>query len=384
MGAYRICTRCVMDTSDPDIRFDEQGVCSHCHEHDLLVRLRVIEGEKGWCELERISARIKRDGSGSKYDCVIGLSGGVDSSYTAWLAKRLGLRPLAVHLDNGWNSEVAVRNIEQLVRRLGLELRTYVIDWEEFRDLQLAFLKASTPDSEVPTDHAINSLLRLTARSEGIRHVLSGANIRTETHLPRAWSQGHWDWKYIRSIHKQFGTIRLRTYPRTRLVQGYVARLTQQWVWPLNYVDFVKQDAKELLRSEVGWCDYGAKHSESIYTRFYQGYILPRKFGFDKRRSHLSALVCSGQMGREEALRELERDPYPPELQQQDLQYVVKKLGITHPEFDAIMALSPKSYHEYPSYDSFYRGQFFRGARFVYRRIKAMAPRRDPALAGPF
>lgn len=367
---YQICKRCVMDTSDPNIRFDASGVCNHCHAYDELVRTRVFSGEEARRRLDALLAEIREAGAGRKYDCVIGVSGGVDSTFVAYEVKRLGLRPLAVHLDNGWDSELAVKNIENVLKRLDIDLHTRVLDWEEFRDLQLSFLKASTPDSEIPTDHAIVAELYRTAARIGVKHVVAGVNVRTESHLPGAWSQGHLDWRYIRSVHRRFGSRPLRTFPHMSLLDQYRFRATHRWVEILNYLDYDKHRAKEILQQELGWRDYGGKHYESIYTRFYQGYILPSKFGFDKRKSHFSSLICSGQMTRAAALAELQTEAYPPDLQEADRKYVIKKLGITPQEFDAIMAAPPKSYHDYPSYAGFHNSRGVAVARSVYRLLR--------------
>ena len=347
---YRMCTRCVMDTTDPDIVFDENGVCNHCHTYDRMVREYVVDGEEGLRHLEQTAQKIRKDGQGKKYDCVIGVSGGVDSTYVAYHVKKLGLRPLAVHLDNGWDSELAVKNIEETLKRLGIDLYTEVLDWEEFKDIQISFLKASTPDSEIPTDHAINALLGNLAQKIGVKYVIIGSNVRTEMHLPRAWSQGHLDWKYIREIQKRFGTQPFRTFPHIGFFTYYLRMLTQKRVEILNCLGYNKKEALRVLREELGWRYYGGKHYESIYTRFYQGYILPEKFGFDKRRSHLSSLVCSGEVTREQALEELKVPTYAPSMQEEDREYVVKKLGLTDAEFAAIMSAPRKSYWDYPSY----------------------------------
>ena len=350
---YRMCTRCVMDTTDPDIVFDENGVCNHCHTYDRMVREYVVDGEEGLRHLEQTAQKIRKDGQGKKYDCIIGVSGGVDSTYVAYRVKKLGLRPLAVHLDNGWDSELAVKNIEETLKRLDIDLYTEVLDWEEFKDIQISFLKASTPDSEIPTDHAINALLGNLAQKIGVKYVIIGSNVRTETHLPRAWSQGHLDWKYIREIQKRFGTQPFRTFPHIGFFTYYLRMLTQKRVEILNCLGYNKKESLRVLQEELGWRYYGGKHYESIYTRFYQGYILPEKFGFDKRRSHLSSLVCSGEVTREQALEELKVPTYAPSMQEEDREYVVKKLGLTDAEFAAIMSAPRKSYWDYPSYGHF-------------------------------
>jgi N-acetyl sugar amidotransferase len=286
---------------------------------------------------------------------VIGLSGGVDSTYTAYVVKQLGLRPLAVHLDNGWNSEVAVRNIENLVTRLGIDLHTEVLDWDEFRDLQLAFLRASTPDSEVPTDHAIIATLYRVAKRERIGWIIEGSNIVTEVMLPQTWSRGHGDWKYIRSVGERFGTRPLRTFPHYSMFEGQIGYPKLHGIRRLavlNYLDYDKPQAIEVMKRELGWEYYGGKHYESVYTRFYQGYILVEKFGFDKRRSHLSCLVNNGRLTRADAVAELGKPTIEPVQLREDRAFVVKKLGISDAEFSSIMALPKKTFWDYPSYEA--------------------------------
>ncbi|MRR37903.1 N-acetyl sugar amidotransferase, partial [bacterium] len=274
-GTVRACSRCVMDTTDPDIRFDDQGVCNHCHEYDEAIRLLILPPHEAEKKLNQIVEKIRKEGRRKKYDCVIGVSGGVDSSFIAYKVKELGLRPLAVHLDNGWDSELAVANIHKLLEILKIDLHTHVIDWEEFRDLQLSFLKASTPDSEIPSDHAIVAIMNKTASKIGVRYVITGHNIRTESHLPPAWSQGHFDWRYVRSVHKQFGTLPLKTFPHLDLVAYFRHIFILRWINLLNYLDYNKEDAMKMLQEKFCWKYYGGKHWESIYTRFYQAYILP-------------------------------------------------------------------------------------------------------------
>jgi N-acetyl sugar amidotransferase len=362
-----------MDTTDPDIEFDEKGVCNHCHGYDRQVNQFVLEGEAGLHYSEGLVGKIRLEGKSKPYDCVIGVSGGVDSTFLAYKVKEMGLRPLAVHLDNGWDSELAVKNIEQTLNILGIDLHTHVLDWEEFKDLQLAFLKASTPDSEIPTDHAIAAVLNRTAERIGVRFVIIGTNVRTETHLPRAWSQGHNDWRYIASVYRRFGKGRLSSFPHQDMLTYLRRRLTIKTVPILNYLDYNKKDAMQILEKELGWNYYGGKHYESIYTRFYQGFILPVKFGYDKRRTHLSSLICSGEVGRTEALIEIEKPSYPPALQEEDRVYVIKKLGITDDEFEAILDLPKKTYWDYPSYGKMFTSSFMKrtlsGMQMFYRKI---------------
>ena len=348
---YRICTRCIMDTSDPEIRFDEAGVCSHCERFAELSRTMTAPEAERAGRLERLVDEIRQRGKGRDYDCVIGLSGGVDSTYVAYQTKRLGLRPLAVHLDNGWDSELAVKNIENIVRKLDIDLQTHVLDWGEFSDLQRSFLKASVPDGEIPTDHAIGAVLLRTAVRLGIPTLISGSNVATEGILPSSWTYGVTDWRYISSVHRRFGTRPLRTFPHYTFIEyGYfLAVRGLRSVRLLDYLDYDKERAMATIERELGWRYYGGKHYESIYTRFFQGYVLPRKFGIDKRRAHLSTLVNAGQTTRDLALAAMKEPPYPEAEQQADLEYVTKKLAFTPAQFAEIMAAPPKSYRDYPN-----------------------------------
>ena len=357
-----------MDTSDPNITFDAQGVCSHCHRYEKKSVTALIPAEHREKALQDLVFRIKKHGQGKRYDCLIGVSGGVDSTYTAFLVKQLGLRPLAVHLDNGWNSEMAVANIESVLRVLGIDLYTHVLNWEEFRNLQISFLKASTPDSEIPSDHAIVGLMRRKAAEEGIRHILLGCNFRTEGIMPKAWSDGHGDWRYIRSVHRQFLNTPLSNYPHYSLYQRawYQFVLQQKMVYFLDYFDYDKKRALDIIEKELGYRRYAGKHYESIYTRFFQAYILPKKFGFDKRRAHLSTLINAGQMSREEALEEMKNPPCAPEQLQEDYDFVIKKLNLSAPEFEGIMGLPKKTFWDYPSYE---RGILMKGAVYLKQRF---------------
>lgn len=335
--------------ADRNISFDANGVCNHCRRYDSLVAVRILKGDAGAQALATLVVNMKANGKGRDYDCIIGVSGGVDSTYVAYLTRERGLRPLAVHFDNGWNSELAVQNIENVLKRLDIDLYTYVVDWPEFRDLQVAFLRASTPDGEIPSDHAINALLWREAARRGVRYIVSGMNFTTESISVPDWSYGHSDWRYIRDVHRKYGTVPLKTYPR--FTPAYLAYLTLvrriRNVSILNYVEYNKQDVMALLESELGWVNYGGKHHESIYTRFFQGYILPRKFSVDKRYGHLSDLINAGQMTREDALREMEKPTYDPDLQEQDRVYVCKKLGLSAEQFEEIMNAQPKTYRDY-------------------------------------
>jgi len=353
---YQICNRCVMDTTDPDIIFDENGICNYCRKAESLLNLPPysLSLKEKEIELFKIVKKIKEKGKGKDYDCVIGVSGGVDSSFTAYKVVELGLRPLAVHLDNGWDSELAVKNIENIVNKLGIDLYTHVIDWEEFKDLQLSFLKASLPDSEIPTDHAIVATMYTVARNNNIKYILSGTNLSTESIFPPAWSYGSYDWKQIKSIQETFGEKKLLTFPHISLVDIFIDRYIRniKRISILNYLDYIKKDAIKLIKKELDWRYYGLKHYESIYSRFSQGYILPVKFGFDKRKSHLSSLIISNQITREEALNDLKKDPYPSkELLEEDKEFILNKFEIDFDKFEEIMKASPKKFLDYPSYE---------------------------------
>ncbi len=349
--SYQICTRCIMDTTDPDIMFDEQGVCQHCHRYDVELPKRVFHGEEGKNRLKKLVDTITSTGRNKEYDCIIGVSGGVDSTYVAYLTKQLGLRPLAVHFDNGWNSELAVSNIEKTLDKLGIDLYTYVMDWPSFKNLQMSFLKASTPDGEIPTDHAINALLFQEASKRGIKYIISGMNFATESMSVPAWSYGHSDWKYIRSVHKQFGTSDLKKYPHFTFLDLFRWNVLQriQVVSVLNYVDYNKEQAMRTLQEELGWIYYGGKHYESVYTRFYQGYVLPKKFNIDKRKGHLSDLIRSGQISRDEALQKMDEPGYDDTLLRQDKNFVIKKFGVTEAEFEALLTAPPNTFRDYPN-----------------------------------
>jgi N-acetyl sugar amidotransferase len=360
--------------ADPDITFDADGLCHHCTRFDRLLPVRVKRGEAGRMAMHDIVASIKASGRRNEYDCIIGVSGGVDSTYVAHLVVEQGLRPLAVHLDNGWNSELAIQNIQQVLDRLGVELHTVVLDWEEFRDLQVAFLKASTPDGEIPTDHAIFATLWREAAARGIKYIISGMNFTTESISVPRWAYGHSDWRYIRDVQCRHGKMPLRTYPHFSLPQlvywNAVRRL--RTVSILNYIDYSKADAMAILQNRLGWRSYGGKHHESIYTRWFQGFLLPTKFGIDKRLGHLSDLINAGQLSRAEALAELQQPPYDPALQAEDTLYVRKKLGLSEEAFAAILTEPVRSFRDYRN--SFDKVQFLRRS-IDYLRGLGLAPR---------
>lgn len=345
---YQICKNCVMDTSDPEIIFDDNGVCNYCRSYEERKKILTIKAEEKPRQLQAMIDFCKEKGQGKKYDCIIGISGGVDSTYVAYKVKEFGLRPLAIHLDNGWDAELAVSNIRNVLKKLNIELYTHVLDWEEFRSLQLAFLKASTPDSEIPTDHAISALLKDFALKEGVPLIL-GTNYSSESILPRVWSQGHMDWGYIKKVNKLFGTKKLKDFPHYSVYKRiYWNRIKGLRIFSLlDYIDYDKEKAKKFLMEVLNWRDYGGKHHESIYTKFFQGYILPTKFGFDKRRAHLSSLILAGQITRDEAINEMKKPLYDDKELQEHLVYIPKKLGVSQEEFEKIMSTPPRKYEEF-------------------------------------
>jgi N-acetyl sugar amidotransferase len=313
------------------------------------VRPSPAQAEK---QMRQLADRVKHAGRGRAYDCVVGLSGGVDSSFTALLAHRYGLRTLAVHFDNGWNSELAVENIQRIVEALDLDLETYVVDWAEFRDLQRAFLRASVIDFELPTDNAILATMLRAARQHGVKFVFMGTNIATEHGLPSAWTWLKLDWTNIKAIHKAYGSVPLKTFPHAGTIEWGMVRVLGMGMIvarPLNLIDYRREEAAGQLKDELGWREYGGKHHESLITKFYQGYILPTKFGVDKRRSHLSDQIRNGEISREAALAEVARPAYQPDELSRERDYVLKKLGFTSEEFGAIMATPPRPHTDFAS-----------------------------------
>lgn len=353
---YQICARCIMDMNTSGIEFDENGVCNYCKKYDKIVRKKLLPIPERERKLKEIITRIKQRGKNKEYNCIIGLSGGVDSSYAAYLAKKFGLRPLAVHLDNGWNSGIAIGNIKNIVKNLDFDLYNYAIDWEEFRDLQRSFFKASVVDIEVLTDHAITALLYRIADKRMIKYILTGCNFATEAVMPKSWSHRKSDLKNIKAIQKLFGTKKIKSFPTASTFKLAVYRYVKEIksVNLLDYVPYIKEKAMATLKKELGWRSYGAKHFESIFTKFYQAYILPAKFHIDKRRTHYSNLIWSGQMTREEGLKAMEEQPYPANELEEDKEYVIKKLGFSEDEFEQIMKLPVKSHYDYSSDQGWY------------------------------
>lgn len=363
---YQHCSFCVMDTTDPDIEFFDDG-CTYCRRYKATIPGLPKFQRNAQDMLNDLVAKIKATGKNQKYDCLIGLSGGVDSSYVAYYVKNvLGLRPLALHLDNGWNDELAVHNIEKILKKLDIDLWTEVLDWDEFRSLQMAFLKASVPDCEIPTDHAIVATLYKIAQRFNIQYILVGNNLVTESIMPHAWSRGHSDWMYISSVNKKHGTKKLKTFPHYNLFQ-YKWRnkfSAIKKVSILSYIDFNKAQAAKILKEELDWQPYSGKHHESVYTKFYQAYWLPQKFGYDKRRAHVSALICAGQMTRDEALEEL-KHPAIAEKEIETLkEYIADKFDISTHQLDAWFRQPNRSFFEFPSHNNCWQ---YYALRALYR-----------------
>ena len=344
------CKRCIMNSNaDKNLSLNDDSVCNHCQRYDSLVDSRIFSDQGK--SLSKLIEKIKKAGKNKDFDCIVGVSGGVDSTYVAYLSNQLGLRPLAVHFDNGWNSELAIKNIEKVLKKLDIELYTYVVDWEEFRDLQLSFLKASVPDGEIPTDHAISALLWKTANKFKIKYILSGLNFATEAVSVPEWSYGHSDWKYIKNIHKKFGTIKLNTYPHFNFFDLFYINFIRsvRSVSILNYVDYNKNTAMDLLTKELDWTKYEGKHYESFYTKFYQGYVLPSKFNIDKRYGHLSDLINSKQLSKDQANDEMKKPSYKNDSIEADKEYVAKKFNITKEALEKILSKKTYSFRDYPN-----------------------------------
>ncbi|MEJ7820849.1 MAG: N-acetyl sugar amidotransferase [Chitinophagaceae bacterium] len=347
---YQQCTKSVMDTiADPNIKFDEKGICNYYYEYLLTEKEQVYYGKSGEMKLEEVVSKIKAAGKSKKYDCITGVSGGVDSTYLTYTAKKLGLNPLVVHFDNGWNSEIAVKNIENIISKLGLDLKTLVVDWEEFKDLQLSYLKASVVDIEALTDHAITGSLYRLAAQNNIKYILSGTNVVTEAVLPKYWITNKTDHVNIQSIHKKFGKVKLKTYPffGEKEKRYYSSIKGIESINLLNYLPYNKAKVKETIIKELGWKDYGGKHYESVFTRFYQGYILPVKFHIDKRKAHFSNLIFSNQISKDEALKELQKPIYDPGQLHSDYEFVIKKFNITKEAFEDLLSTDRKEHEDY-------------------------------------
>ncbi len=348
MKNKKICSFCILDETVPEIFFDKEGKCNYCKINDEIMN-QYPAGLVGEKKLNSLIEEIKRSGKNKKYDCIVGVSGGTDSTYTLNLMKKKGLRPLAVHFDNGWNSDIAVKNIKNATNKLDVDLFTLVADWEEFKDMQISFLKSSTPDAEVPTDYVIISVLLEIASKENIKYIVEGQASRAEGTTPLGWT--YHDGKYLRSVHKIFGSKRAKSYPVLSLYKllyyFFIKRV--KLVRPLEFIDYSKEMAKKSNKDELSWIDPGGHHHESIFTKFFQSYYLPEKFNIDKRKRECSAKIRSGNMTRDEALNEV-KNSYP--VEDGIVEYIINKLGLSKKEFEEIMSAPAKSFLDYPSYYS--------------------------------
>ena len=372
---YQICTKCVMDTTDPEISFDSDGVCSHCVEFDRETSKGWFPNEEGSKRLSEIIDVIKETGKNQEYDCILGLSGGVDSSYLAFKMSEYGIRPLVVHVDAGWNSELAVKNIESVVSYCNFDLHTHVVDWEEMRDLHLAYLQSGISNQDVPQDHIFFSVLYHFATKNKIRYVLSGGNLSTEGIFPTSWHGGSaMDSINLKAIHKKFGSRKLKTYSTISFFKYYFWYpffKKMRTVRPLNYMPFDKELAIKELTETIGWRSYGRKHGESVFTKIFQNYYLPKKFGYDKRLPHLSSLIVSGQMTRDEALEKLKEPLYDKGELEIDINFLCKKLRISREQFDEFLKPPGRYYSDYKNWDRLYKI-----TKFIQKKIQKVLGRK--------
>ncbi len=348
-GNPRMCSMTLYDETIPGITFDDEGICNLVQDSLWRLKNEVFHGEEGRRRLEAWSEQIKIAGKNHDYDCIIGMSGGVDSSTVAARVVELGLRPLALHLDNGWNIDLAVTNIQRLVNELNIDLITHVVDWREIRDLQRAYLKASVMDLECVSDHAINTLLYRTAHKMGIKYVIHGGNVATESTMPKTWGYDSRDGKNVLAIHKAFGEVPLKTYPYMRPYQLFwylfVNRVKAFSI--LNYMHYNKKESLKELQERFGYRPYARKHGENRFTRFFQEIYLPQKFGIDKRVNHLSSLIIAGEITREEALNEMQKPLYEPDEEREELEFIGKKLGFTVAELQMLIAAPPRKHTDF-------------------------------------
>lgn len=347
---YKICQNCVMDTTDTEIIFDDKGICNHCTDSIPRLKKIIFSTDKVENNLMTIKKKI-REKNFSGYDCIIGLSGGVDSSYLCLLAKEMKLNALIVHLDNGWNSIDSIKNIKIILKETKFDFETYVIDWNEFVDIQRSFLFAGVPDIEIVSDHAYYASLYKIAKKKKIKFILSGYNFNTEHSMPKKWIWRKSDIIHIKAIHKKFGKIKIKTFPLLGTIRIFLSMkfgIGPEIINLLDFVNYKKNDAiKKLVR--IGWREYGDKHFESTFTKFYQSYILPTKFNIDKRKTHLSCQIRNNEILRSDAMQILKNKPYNDNKIEFDIDYISKKLNITKEKFKEILSLPPKLHTDYPS-----------------------------------
>jgi N-acetyl sugar amidotransferase len=351
MNEITFCKSCVLDSQNiDDFKLNENGICNYCI--DLKEKLKKFEDkESNERYLDSLICEIKKSGKRKSFDCILGVSGGVDSTFLAYWAYQNGLKPLVVHFDNGWNSEIAVKNIYNLCNKLNFELHTYVINWEEFKSLQLAYLRSGVIDIEVITDHAIFTTLLDLAYKYKLNYSLNGFNLTTEGIMPRNWIFDKYDFMNIKDINDKFGNRKIKHYPHLTIYKKLFYKVVKkiESVQVLNFLQYNKLEAKRIIKENLNWVDYGGKHYESIFTKFYQSYILPEKFKVDKRYAHLSNLICSGSITKEEAKAELKKTLYEKDDLDREIDYFLKKFNITKEEFDSIISQPPKSHLDYPN-----------------------------------
>jgi N-acetyl sugar amidotransferase len=342
-----------MDTTDPNIKFDDKGVCDYCNNYSQNILPNWHTDATGEKELMNIAEKIKKEGKGKDFDCIIGLSGGLDSSYAAYIAKeKMGLRPLIFHVDAGWNTQQAVGNIEKLIDGMGLDLYTEVINWEEMKDLQVSYFKAQIPNIDDPQDIAFFSSLYKFAKKNKIKYVLTGSNFSTECcREPEEWgAYPGIDKRLIKDIHNRFGKIPLKTFPIVdifsyKLYYKYI--LGMEVIKPLNNIPYIKEEAEKLLERKFGWQKFQHKHHESRFTRFYEDFWMPRKFGFEKRRAHFSSLILTKQMTRDQAIERISKPELDEQFVKNEFEYIANKLGLTVKELQQIFEGENKTYNNY-------------------------------------
>lgn len=360
--SYRTCTRCVLDNHNTDIVFDTEGICNYCHEYDTKQKNAL----RNKTDVSVLLKKIKQKGKGKKYDCLVGISGGLDSSYLLYYIKQSGLRPLAVHYDSGWDTDKAINNMNALVKGLDIDLYNYVVDWNESKDIMLAYMKAGVVDLEIPTDHSFLASLYRVAEKHNIQYIITGHNHATEGIMPGNWIFNKGDAANLLDIYRHFGTkTKFNTFsvmPLWKKFYYYNIRRIEN-IHLLNDISYNKEQARALLEQQLGWVDHPVKHGESIWTRFYQCYILPRRFGIDKRKAHLSNLICSGQITREQALAQLQQPIYDPQLLAADMDFILKKFGISVEQFKQYMQVEKREHKAFKTEQTI--KHIYRGIRII-------------------
>ncbi len=370
MNKYQCCARCIMDTSDPSIFFNSAGVCNHCISFDKVAADEWFPNHLGRDKLSKLVDKIKLEGKNHEYDCILGLSGGLDSSYLALKVKEWGLRPLVMHVDAGWNTELSVANIEKIVKFCNYDLHTRVVDWSEMRDLHLAYLRSGISNQDVPQDHVFFASLYHFASKSKIKYILSGSNLATEGILPSSWHGSAMDATNLRAIHKMHGEMKLRDYKTISFFDYYIWYpfvKKMRIVKPLNFINYNKEIALKELSELIGYQSYARKHGESLFTKLFQNYYLPTRFGIDKRRAHLSSLIVSGQMSRNEALNLMREPLYEEQELENDIKFFCKKVRISRGEFESFVTAPLHYYYEYPNW-----GWKYKSSKKMYSLLKSL------------